>query len=69
MKVVDNRSTRRDNNKNETTNIFYDQNSMSIIEKITLKSNSHQIKTKKNNLTYDSLEKIWDLSPMLLINR
>ena len=67
MKVVDNRNTRMDNNKNQTTNIIYDQNSMSTIEKI-IKSNSHQIKTKRKHLTYDSLEKIWYLSPMLLVN-
>ena len=42
---------------------------MSIIEEIITQSNSHQIKPKENNLTYDSLEKIWDLSPMLLVNR
>ena len=34
MKVVDNRNTRMDKNKNQTTIIIYDQNSMSIIEKI-----------------------------------
>ena len=27
MKIVDNRTTRKDNNKNQTTNIFYNQNS------------------------------------------
>ena len=31
MKVVDNRTTGKDNNKYQTTNIIYDQNSMSII--------------------------------------
>ena len=46
MKVLDNKTTRKDNNKYQTTNINYDQNSMSTIKKIITKSNSHQIKTK-----------------------
>ena len=33
MKVVDNRTTSKDNNKNQTTNIIYDQNAMFIIKK------------------------------------
>ena len=41
---------------------------MSIINKIITKSNWHQIKPKKNNLTYATLEKIWDLSPMQLVD-
>ena len=39
MKIVDNRTTRKDNNKNKTTNIIYDQNLMSII-----KENHNKIK-------------------------
>ena len=65
--MVDNMITRKDNNKYETTNIIYDQNSISIINKIIKKSNSHQIKPKQN-LTYTSLEKIWVLSSMRLVN-
>ena len=34
MKIVDNRATRKDNNKNQTTNIIYDQNSNKIYNKI-----------------------------------
>ena len=45
MKVVDNRNTRMDNKKNQTKNIIFDQNSMSVIKKSTI-SNSHQIQTK-----------------------
>ena len=30
MKVVDDRTTRKDNNKNQTTNIIYDQKSNKI---------------------------------------
>ena len=69
MKVVDNMITRKDNNKYQTTNIIYDQNSISIIDKIITKSNSHQIKPTQNNLTYTPLEKIWVLSSMRLVNR
>ena len=46
MRVVGNRTTRKNNNKNKTTNIIYDQNSMSIIKNKITKSSSHQIKTK-----------------------
>ena len=46
MKVVDHRTTRKDNNINQTTNIINDQNSMSIIKKIITKSKLYQIKTK-----------------------
>ena len=41
---------------------------MAIINKI-IKSNSHQIKPKQNNLTYTSLEKVGDLFSMRLVNR
>ena len=58
MNVVDKRTTRKENNKYQTTNIIYDQNSMAI--NIIIKSTSHQIKPKRNNLTYTSLEKIGD---------
>ena len=50
MNVVDNMTTRKDNNKYQKTNIIYDQNSISIINKIKTKSNSHQKKSKQNNL-------------------
>ena len=66
MNVVDNRTTRKDNNKYQTTSLIYDQNSMAIITKI-IKSNSHQIKLKRNNLTYNSIEKIGDVSSMQLL--
>ena len=69
MKVVNDKTTRKDNNKNQTTNIIYDQNSISVINKIVTKSNSDQIKSKRNNLTYTSLDKIWNLSSMRLVNR
>ena len=46
---VDNKTTRKDNNEYQTTNIIYDQNLISI-NKI-IKSNPHQIKSKQNNLT------------------
>ena len=67
MNVVDNRTTRKDKNKYQTTNIIYDQNLMFIINKIITKSNSHQIKPKQNNLTYTSLEK--NLGPVLNAGR
>ena len=41
---------------------------MSIIKKIITKSKSHQ-KNLNNNLTYTSLEKIWDLHLIRLVNR
>ena len=41
---------------------------MYIIKEI-IKSNSRQKKPKQNNLTFTSLEKIWDLSSMRLVNR
>ena len=69
LNVVDNRTTKKDNNKYQKTSIIYNQNAMSIINKIITKSNSIKIKTKQNNLTYTSLEKIWDLSSMRLVNR
>ena len=62
MKLVVNRTTRKDKSKNQITNIKYDQNSMSIFKKIRTKSNAYQIKPKQNKLTYTSLEKTWDLS-------
>ena len=57
MSVIDNRTTRKDNNKYQTTNIIYNQNSISIIKEIITTSNPHQIKPKRNNLTKTSLEK------------
>ena len=65
MNVVDNMTTRKHNNKYQTTIIIYDQNSISVINKMITKSNSHQIKSKRNNLTYTSLDKIWNLSSMV----
>ena len=57
MNVVDNRNTKKGNNKYQTTNIMYDKNSISIINKIITKSKSHQIKPEQNNLTYAPIEK------------
>ena len=58
MKVIDNMTPKKDNIKYQTTNIIYDQNSISIINKIITKSsNSHQINSKVNNLNYTSFEK------------
>ena len=42
---------------------------MSTIKKIITKSNSRQIKSKQNMLTYTSLEKLWDPFSMRLVNR
>ena len=64
-----NKATLKNNNKNQTTNTIYDQNSMAIINIIITKSNSHQIKLKQNNLNYTSLIKIRDASSMRLVNR
>ena len=41
VKLIDDRTTRKNNNTNQTTNIIYDQNSMSTIKKIIKKSNLH----------------------------
>ena len=64
MKVVDKRITRKDNNKNQTTNNFYNQNSnKTIINYIQIcnKKNHNRIKLasdkNQNNLTDNSLEK------------
>ena len=46
MKIVDNRTTREDNNKNQTTNIIYDQNSMSMIKIYQNKNKIAADKTK-----------------------
>ena len=62
MEVVDNRTTRKDNNKNQTINIIYDQNSMSVKEKIITKSNSHQIKTKTKQFNLWFIRK--DMGPV-----
>ena len=67
MEVVDNRTTRKDNNKTQTTKIIYDIISMSMTKKIT-KPKSHQIKPKQNIITYNSLNKMRDLSSMRLVN-
>ena len=69
MNVVDNMTTRKHNNKYQTTIIIYDQNSISVIKKMITKSNSHQIKSKRNNLTYTSLDKIWNLFSMRLVDK
>ena len=58
MNVVDNMTTRKDNNKYQKTNIIYDQNSISIKNNIITKSILHQIKHKQNIWTNISLEKI-----------
>ena len=52
MNVVGNRTNRKDNNKYQTTNIIYDQNTMSIIKynKMTLASDKTQ--TKQINLCF-----------------
>ena len=63
MSVVDNRTTRKDNYNYQTTIFIYDQNSISTIKKIITKSSSPQIKLKRNNLTYNSLEK--NMGPVL----
>ena len=42
---------------------------MSTIIKIITKSNSKQIKSKPNSLTYTSLVKTWDRFSMQLVNR
>ena len=63
---VDNRTTRKENNKYQTTNIFYDQNTISIINKIKTKSNSHQIKFTRIILTYTSIEEILDLKMLII---
>ena len=55
MNVVDDMTTRKDNNKYQTTNIIFDQNSISIINKVITKSNS--VKSEQNYLTYTWLEK------------
>ena len=55
--------------KNQKINIIYDHNSMFTIKKIITKSNSRQIKSKQNSLTYTSLEKIWDQLSMRLVNK
>ena len=57
MNVDDNMTTRKDNNKYETTNIIYDQNSVSIVNKV-IKSNSHPIKPRRSRFTYTRLDKI-----------
>ena len=57
MNVVDNRTTRKDNNKHQKTNIIYDQNSISILKEIITESKSHQIKPKQNNLTSALIKK------------
>ena len=69
MNVVDNRTTRKDKNKYPTTKIIYDQNSMAIINKIITVSDWHQIKPEINNSTFNSIEKIWNLSSMRLVNK
>ena len=56
MKVIVNRTTKKDKNKYQLTNIINDQKSMALINEIIIKSNSHQIKPKRNNLTYTSLK-------------
>ena len=63
MKVVDNRTTRKDNNINQITNIIYDKNLMSIIEKIITKSNSQQIKTKTKQYNVCFIRKDMRLVP------
>ena len=59
MKDVDNRATRKDKNKNQVTNIIYDQN----YKKKSIIKYNNQICIKKNH------NKIWDLSPKRLVHR
>ena len=42
---------------------------MSTIKKIITKSDSREIKSKQNSLTYTSFETIWDQFSMRLVNR
>ena len=69
MKAVDNSTTRKDYNENQTTNFIHDKISMSMIKKFITKPKSHQIKPKQNNITYTSLKKMQDLSSMQLAKR
>ena len=62
MNVVNNMRTGKDYNKYQTTKVVYDQNSISIIYKIITKSKLHQIKSKRNILTYTSLK---NMEPVL----
>ena len=61
MKVVDNRNTRKNKNKNQTTNNIYDHNPMSVIKKIILKSLSHPMKTKTKQFNIYFIRK--DMGP------
>ena len=62
MKVLHNRITRKDNNKNQTTNLIYDQNSTSVIKKST-KTNSHQIKTNTKPIDLYFIRKDMEPAP------
>ena len=68
MKLIVNRATTKVKNKTQI-NLSYDQNSISILQEIMTKSDSHQMKPKQNKIKYTSNEKIWDLSSMHLGNR
>ena len=69
MNDVDIMTTRKDNNNYQPTKIIYDQNSMSMVNKIIAKSNSHHIKPERNNLTYTSFETIWDQSSLRQVDK
>ena len=56
MKLVVNRTTRKDNKKIKKTNSNYDK-TQCLYLKIITKSHSHQTKPKQNNSSYTSLEK------------
>ena len=76
MKVVYNRTTRKDNNKNQTTNIIDDQNSMSIIKNHSRTSPDVQFKEfsltkRKLDLegTINGLEKPFRKNPIQKIEK
>ena len=60
MKVIVNRTTKKAI-KYQKTKINNEENSMSVFEKITITSISHQINSHRNKLTNVSIQKIWDL--------
>ena len=70
MKVVDNGTNRKDQKK-KSDNKHYLRPKLNVYneKKKVTKSDSHQIKPKQNNVTYISLETIWELSSMRLNNR
>ena len=67
MKVVDNRITRKDNDKSNSKPYLpnHDVDNKNIITKTKL----HHITPKQDKLTYTSLKKMQDLSSMRLVER